>query len=53
MRGKNVDIYVDDDYLLSATVGKKNEVKISKSSGVGKDILKGLIGNKRVRVLAV
>jgi ATPase len=53
MRGKNVDIYVDDDYLLSATVGKKNEVKISKSSGVGKEILKGLIGNKRVRVLAV
>jgi len=53
MRGKNVDIYVESDYLLSATVGKKNEVKISKSSGVGKDILKGLIGNRGVRVLAV
>jgi ATPase len=53
MKEKRIDFYVDDDYLLSATVGKKNEVKVSKSSGVGKDILKGIIGKKRIRVLSV
>jgi ATPase len=53
MKGKNVDIYVDDDYLLSATVGKKQEVRISKSSGIGKEVLKGMLGKKRIRVLSV
>jgi ATPase len=53
LKGKNVDIYVEDDYLLSATVGKKNEVKVSKSSGIGKEIVKAMIGNKKIRVLSV
>jgi len=53
MRGNKVDIYIDSDYLLSATVGKKNEVRVSKSSGIGKEIVKGIIGKKRVRVLKV
>ena len=53
LKEKNVDIYVEDDYLLSATVGKKNEVKVSKSSGIGKEIVKAIIGNKRIRVLSV
>jgi ATPase len=53
MKGNNVDIYVDDDYLLSATVGKKQEVRISKSSGIGKEVLKGMLGKKRIRVLSV
>jgi len=52
MKGK-VDIYVNDDYLLSATVGKKHQVKVSKSSGIGKEILKGILGKKRIRVLSV
>jgi len=53
MKGKKVDIYVDDDYLLSATVGKKHQVKVSKSPGIGKEILKGILGKKRIRVLSV
>jgi ATPase len=53
MGGKNVDIYVDSDYLLSAIVGKRDEVKVSKSSGIGKEILKGMIGKKIIRVLSV
>jgi len=53
MKGKKVDIYVNNDYLLSATVGKKNEVRVSKSSGIGKEIVKGIIGKKKIRVLRV
>jgi len=51
-KDKKVDIYVDTDYLLSATIGKKHEVRVSKSSGIGKELLKGMIGNK-IRVLSV
>lgn len=53
MKGRNVDFYVDEDYLLSAIVGKNHEVKVSKSSGIGKEILKGILGKKRIRVLSV
>ena len=53
MIGKKIDIYVNDDYLLSATVGKKHQIKVSKSSGIGKEILKGILGKKRIRVLKV
>lgn len=56
--GKNVknsmaNIYVEDDYLLSATVGKKNDVKISKSSEIGNELIKALLGKKKIRVLVV
>jgi ATPase len=53
MKGRKVDIYVDNDYLLSATVGKKYEVRVSKSSGIGKEVLKAMIGKKKIRVLSV
>jgi len=53
MKGRNVDFYVDEDYLLSAIVGKNHEVKVSKSSGIGKEILKGILGKKRIRILSV
>jgi ATPase len=53
MKGKKVDIYVEDDYLMSATVGKKYNVKISKTSGIGKEILKALIKNKKVKIIRV
>jgi ATPase len=53
MIGKKVDIYVDSDYLFSATVGKKDDVKVNKSSGIGKEILKGMIGKKIIKVLSV
>ncbi len=53
MKGKLVNIYVDKKYLLSATVGKKNEIRISKSSDVGNELLKALVGRKKIRVLSV
>jgi ATPase len=53
LKGRNVDIYVEDDYLLSATVGKKDDLKVSKSSGIGKEIIKGLISKKNIRILSV
>lgn len=50
-KGKTVNIYIDSDYLLSATVGKRNEVKLGKSSQLGEELLRAYIGKKNIRVL--
>jgi ATPase len=51
LRGKQISIYVDDDFLISATVGKKNEIKLSKSSEIGKEVLKSLVAGKKIRTV--
>lgn len=53
MKGKAVNVYIDSDYLFSATVGKKNEIKVNKPSGIGKEILRAIVGKKKIRVLSV
>ena len=53
MKGKTVNVYIDSDYLFSATVGKKNEIKVNKPSGIGKEILRAIVGKKKIRVLSV
>src|SRR3989338_1065129 len=39
MKGKDVDIYVGDDYLLTAKVGKSGVIKINKKNKIGKILL--------------
>jgi len=51
VRGKLVSIYVESDFILSATVGKKNEIKISKSSEIGKELMKAIVNKKKIRVI--
>ena len=51
LRGKRVSIYIDDDFLISATVGKKNEIKMSKSSEIGKELLKAFMAGKKIRTI--
>jgi len=53
MENRMVNVYVDDQYLTSATVGKKNEVKIGKQSDSGRELVKALIGKRDIRVLVV
>ncbi len=48
---KSVDVYVNDQYLFSATVGKKSRMKISKNSDIGKRLLQALLTNGRISVL--
>ncbi|MFN4336703.1 MAG: PINc/VapC family ATPase [Candidatus Nitrosocaldus sp.] len=48
---KSVDIYVNDQYLFSAMVGKKSRLKISKSSDIGKRLLQAILTNGRISVL--
>lgn len=48
---KSVDVYIDDQYLFSAMVGKKSRIKISKESDVGKRLLQALLANSKISIL--
>ncbi len=49
--GKNVDVYKGDEFLFSATVGKKGQIRIKKKSDLGKKVLQAVaLGNLRVLV---
>jgi ATPase len=45
--GRTVDVYVEDEYILSSQVGKKARVKIDKRSESGKKILNAIIAGQQ------
>ncbi len=49
--GSKVDIYKGDEFLFSATIGKKSHVKIKKKSELGDKVLKA-VALKNLKVLA-
>lgn len=49
--GENVSLYVEDNYLLTAAVGKKGKIKLKKTSEAGRIIVKADMTGKRVRAL--
>jgi len=49
--GKTVNFYIDEKFLFSATVGKKGKVKVSKSSGVGKELVRALASKKEIKLI--
>ena len=49
--GHTVDVYVEDEYILSSQVGKKARLKIDKRSESGKKLLNAIItGQEEVKV---
>jgi len=50
LTGEQVDIYSDEEYILSVHVGKQGSIKIRKKSGVGKKVLRAVASNS-LRVL--
>ncbi|MEN3047833.1 MAG: PINc/VapC family ATPase [Candidatus Caldarchaeales archaeon] len=47
--GKPVSVYVEGEYLLTATVGKRGKVKVSKGTEAGKALLSAVAEGKRIR----
>ena len=41
--GRSVDVYVDNEYLFSAMVGKRSKIKVSKRADAGKKIIKAMM----------
>jgi ATPase len=46
--GKDVDFYIDNEYIFTAIASKKGEIRIHKQSKLGRDILKAVSNKKRV-----
>ena len=51
VKGKNANVYVENEYIFSAIVGKKNNIKLSKSSDMGKSVLSGILTNKEIKAV--
>jgi len=51
LTGEVANVYVGDEYLFSATVGKKSQIRVSKKSDLGRGLLRGLVSKRRIRVL--
>jgi len=49
--GKIASVYTEDKFLFSATIGKKGNIKITKDSDIGKELVKVVVGKKEIRVL--
>jgi ATPase len=48
--GRTVDIYIDDEYILSSQVGKKARIKIDKRSESGRKIVSAIITGQKINV---
>jgi len=48
--GKEVDIYIDNEYLLSAKIGKNNSIKINKESDIGKQFVIAISSKKNIEL---
>ena len=51
LTGEVANVYVGDEYLFSATVGGKSQIRVSKKSDLGRSLLRGLVSKQRIRVL--
>jgi ATPase len=47
--GKIANIYLDDEYLFSATIGRAGQIKVSKDSDIGKALLRALTNKKNIK----
>jgi ATPase len=48
--GKNVNIYIDDEFIFTSQVGKKSRIKIDKRSENGKRIINAILANHKIRI---
>jgi len=49
--GEVISIYVNGDFLFSATVGKKGDIKINKNSEIGRELMKAVVRKKDIRAV--
>ncbi|MCK4634682.1 MAG: Flp pilus assembly complex ATPase component TadA [Candidatus Aenigmarchaeota archaeon] len=50
LKGENANTYVNEEYLFTATVGKSGQIRISKSSDLGKQLLNAIAIKKKIKV---
>ncbi|MDP4012475.1 MAG: PINc/VapC family ATPase [Candidatus Nanoarchaeia archaeon] len=50
--GLTVDLFIDEKFVTTAIASKKGEIKISKQSQLGRDLLKAMNSNKKIELRA-
>jgi ATPase len=48
--GTNANVYIDNEYLFSATIGRAGQIKVSKSSDLGKSLLRAITTKKQIKI---
>ena len=48
--GKNANVYIDNEYLFSATIGRSGQIKVSKSSELGKSLIGALTTKRQINI---
>ena len=51
MKGKDVDLYIEKEYLATFNVGKKGVIRIKKSNPMGKSLLSAQKYGEKIRIL--
>lgn len=49
--GKIANFYVEEEFLFSATIGKKSNIKVGKDSEVGSQLIRAIVGKKKIKIL--
>ncbi len=52
MQGKDIDLYIGDDYLATFNVGKKATIRIKKQNPLGKSLSNAKKYGERIRILS-
>ncbi len=48
--GKTIDLYIEDEYVLSSQVGKKARVKVDKRSDAGRQLFNAIVSGQEIRM---
>ena len=48
MQNKDVDIYVGEEFILSAKAGKTGIIKIKKSNNIGRKLMEALQNKEKI-----
>lgn len=49
--GKTANVYIGENFLFSAIVGKKSNIKISKDSDIGRQLVRALVNKAKIKTL--
>lgn len=49
--GRDAKVYVDDEFLFTAIVGKKNSIRVGKNSEIGEQLVNAIVGRKKIKVM--
>lgn len=49
--GNTANVYIENEFLFSAIIGKKGKIKVTKRSDIGKKLVNALVANKTIKVM--